>query len=113
MVKKGKYIPDRGDIVLLNFMPQTGHKQNGRRPAIVLSPKEYNSKTGLALFCPITSKVKGYPFEVLVKSKKIEGVIHSDQIKNLDWIVREAEFIEQLNKTALNETLGSIKLLIF
>ncbi|EMJ99315.1 PemK-like protein [Leptospira sp. B5-022] len=97
----------------MNFTPQAGHKQRGRRPALVLSPKEYNAKTGLAIFCPITSKIKGYPFEVIVKSKKIDGVVLSDQIKNLDWTIREAEFIEPLNKLSLKEVLDNLKLLIF
>ncbi|MCR1795683.1 MULTISPECIES: endoribonuclease MazF [unclassified Leptospira] len=113
MVKKSKYTPEKGDIVWLNFTPQAGHKQRGRRPALVLSPKEYNAKTGLAIFCPITSKIKGYPFEVIVKSKKIDGVVLSDQIKNLDWTIREAEFIEPLNKLSLKEVLDNLKLLIF
>ncbi|TGK12134.1 endoribonuclease MazF [Leptospira fletcheri] len=113
MVKKAKYTPARGDIVWLNFTPQTGHEQRGRRPVLVLSPKEYNSKTGLAIFCPITSRTKGYPFEVRVKSKKIDGVILSDQIKNLDWAARETEFIEALDFVSLNEVLDNVKLLVF
>ncbi|PJZ64070.1 endoribonuclease MazF [Leptospira wolffii] len=113
MVKKSKYTPDKGDIVWLNFTPQAGHEQRGRRPALVLSPKEYNAKTGLAIFCPITSKIKGYPFEVVVKSKKIDGVVLSDQIKNLDWTIREAEFIEPLNKLLFKEVLDNLKLLVF
>ncbi|HRS02465.1 MAG TPA: endoribonuclease MazF, partial [Bacteroidota bacterium] len=93
MVEK-QYIPDRGDIVWLEFNPQSGHEQKGRRPAIVLSPYEYNLKVGLALFCPITSQVKGYPFEVSLPERfPINGVIISDQIKSLDWKVRNAEFI--------------------
>ncbi|MBM9576052.1 endoribonuclease MazF [Leptospira sp. 201903070] len=113
MVKSSKYIPEKGDIVWLNFTPQAGHEQMGRRPALVLSPKEYNSKTGLAIFCPITSKVKGYPFEVVIKSKKLNGVILSDQIKNLDWTIREVEYIESVSKPSLKEVLDNIKLLIF
>ncbi|RHX83308.1 endoribonuclease MazF [Leptospira gomenensis] len=113
MVKSSKYIPEKGDIVWLNFTPQAGHEQMGRRPALVLSPKEYNSKTGLAIFCPITSKVKGYPFEVVIKSKKLNGVILSDQIKNLDWTIREVEHIESVSKPSLKEVLDNIKLLIF
>ncbi|EQA64323.1 putative PemK-like protein 1 [Leptospira alexanderi serovar Manhao 3 str. L 60] len=70
-------------------------------------------KTGLAIFCPITSKIKGYPFEVTIKSKKIDGVILSDQVKNLDWTIREAEFIESINKFSLKEALDNIKLLVF
>jgi len=92
MVTK-EYIPERGDIVWINFDPQSGHEQKGKRPAIVLSPKEYNKKVGLGLFCPITSKIKNYPFEVEISSKKINGVVLSDQIKSFDWRTREIEFI--------------------
>ena len=88
------YIPDRGDIVWLNFTPQTGHEQRGKRPALILSPKMYNEKTSLCICLPITSKVKGYPFEVpLPKGLKVEGVILSDQIKNLDFVAREVAYI--------------------
>jgi len=79
------YLPDRGDVVWLDFSPQTGHKQHGKRPAVVHSPQAYNKKTGLALFCPITTKQKGYPFEVKIEAGKINGVVLSDQIKSLDW----------------------------
>ncbi len=84
----------------------------GRRPALVLSPYEYNSKTSLAIFCPITSKVKEYPFEVLVNGKNIKGAVLSDQIKNLDWKSRKAEFIEEIDKIALKEIEDNIKLLV-
>ncbi|MCZ8347460.1 MAG: endoribonuclease MazF [Leptospiraceae bacterium] len=113
MVKKSKFLPNRGDIVWLNFTPQAGHEQLGRRPALVLTPKEYNSKTNLAIFCPVTSKVKGYPFEVLIKGKKIHGAILSDQVKSLDWNIRDAEFIESIDKFTLKEVEENIKLLIF
>ncbi|PJZ69357.1 mRNA-degrading endonuclease [Leptospira perolatii] len=113
MVKKGKYVPEKGDLVWLDFTPQAGHEQRGRRPALVLSPKEYNFKTGLGIFCPVTSKVKGYPFEVVIQSKKIDGVVLSDQIKSLDWTIRNAEFIEPVNKFSLKEVLQNIKLLVF
>lgn len=112
MVTKNKYCPKRGDIVWLNFNPQAGHEQMGRRPALVLSPFEYNLKTSLAIFCPITSKEKGYPFEVLIKGKNIKGAVLSDQIKNLDWTIRKAEFIEEIDKLALKEIEDNIKLLI-
>jgi len=93
-MKSGSYIPDRGDIVWLNFNPQAGHEQRGKRPALILSPKIYNEKTSLCLCLPITSKIKGYPFEVALPSKlPIEGVILSDQIKSLDFRVREITFI--------------------
>ena len=81
---KSSYTPARGDIVWLNFNPQTGHEQKGRRPAIVISPMEYNAKVGLSLFCPITSQIKNYPFEVRIQNKKIDGVVLADQIKSLD-----------------------------
>ena len=88
-----KYVPERGDIVWLQFTPQAGHEQSGRRPALVVSPKPYNQKVGLALFCPITSSIKGYPFEVaLPKGIGVSGVILADQIKSLDWKSRNAEF---------------------
>jgi len=112
LVTKNKYCPKRGDIVWLNFNPQAGHEQMGRRPALVLSPFEYNLKTSLAIFCPITSKEKGYPFEVLIKGKNIKGAVLSDQIKNLDWTIRKAEFIEEIDKLALKEIEDNIKLLI-
>jgi len=94
--KSGKgYIPERGDIVWLDFDPQLGREQAKRRPAICLSPREYNEKSELALFCPITSKEKGYPFEVKIKGNKVEGVVLSDQIKSLDYIERNAKYIEK------------------
>ena len=113
-MKSGNYIPDRGDLVWLNFSPQSGHEQAGRRPAICLSPKEYNGKTGLAIFCPITSKIKGYPFEVkLPEGLPIKGVILADQIRSLDWRARKAEFIAKAPKEVLEETLNLIGLLLF
>ncbi len=112
MVTKNKYCPKRGDIVWLNFNPQAGHEQMGRRPALVLSPFEYNLKTSLAIFCPITGKEKGYPFEVIINGKNIKGAVLSDQIKNLDWTSRKAEFIEEIDKLALKEIEDNIKLLI-
>ena len=103
------YLPDRGDVVWLQFNPQAGHEQAGKRPALVLSPKEYNQKTGLALFCPITSKVKGYPFEVkLPEGLFVEGVILADQIKNLDWINRSAQFVCKIPVEIIQEVLLKI-----
>ena len=111
MVKN--YIPERADIVWLNFTPQSGHEQRGRRPALVLSPKEYNSKVGLAIFCPITSNIKGYPFEVIIPDNiEIKGVVLSDQIRNLDWISRQAEFICKLNTNKFLEVQQKILLLL-
>lgn len=93
MVKNKAFIPKRGHIVWIDFDPQSGHEQAGRRPALVISPAAYNEKIGLALLCPITTQVKGYPFEVIIpKGLNVSGVILSDQIKSLDWKNRKVEF---------------------
>ena len=105
------YIPDRGDIIWLEFDPQKGHEQKGRRPGIVLSKKEYNQKSNLAIICPITSKIKGYPFEVRINSI-IQGVILSDQIRSIDWKSRNAAFIEKIPEEILKEILENIDLLL-
>jgi len=95
-----EYVPKRGDLIYVDFDPQTGHEQRGRRPAIVLTPYEYNRKTSLALVCPITSKVKGYPFEIKLPSHtKIQGVVLTDHLRNLDWRARNATFIEHSGDT--------------
>ncbi|MBI5298345.1 MAG: type II toxin-antitoxin system PemK/MazF family toxin [Chloroflexi bacterium] len=102
------YILERGDVVWIAFNPQAGH-----RPAVVLSPKAYNSKVGLALLCPITSQVKGYPFEVLLPEYlPISGAILSDQVKNLDWKVREAKKICHLPDDVMNKVLQRVKALL-
>jgi mRNA interferase MazF len=107
------YIPDRGDMVWITLNPQAGHEQAGRRPALVLSPAAYNGKVGLAILCPVTSQVKGYPFEVLIpEGLKISGAILADQVKCLDWQVRQAERICELPKTALVEVLQKLATLI-
>jgi len=111
MVKKG-YIPDRGDIVWLDFNPQSGHEQRGKRPAIVLSHKLYNEKVGLAVLCPITSKEKGYPFEVRVDGKKVQGSILSDQIKSLDWQSRNIEFVEKTTLKVVEEVIEHFSVII-
>ena len=101
MVRKIDYVPDRGDIIWINFNPQSGHEQAGRRPALVISPIAYNQKIGMALLCPITNQIKDYPFEVIIPSGyKVIGVILSDQIKCLDWKVRETEYVCKLSLQA-------------
>lgn len=105
------YIPDRGDIIWLEFDPQKGHEQKGKRPGIVLSKKEYNQKSNLAIICPITSKIKDYPFEVRINSI-IQGVILSDQIRSIDWKSRNAAFIEKTSEEILKEILENIDLLL-
>ena len=107
------YVPERGDAVWISFTPQAGHEQAGRRPAVVLSPKSYNQKVGLAIFCPITNQKKGYPFEVILpKEVGVTGVILSDQVKSLDWRVRKAEFIGSLPEEVLNEVLAKLGILL-
>jgi len=107
------YTPQRGDIVWLNFNPQVGREQAGRRPAVVLSPGLYNGKVGLLLACPITSQVKGYPFEVAIPAGlKIRGVVLCDQVKSLDWRGGEAEFVGRLPANAMNEVLAKISALL-
>jgi mRNA interferase MazF len=115
-MKSGKnmaYIPERGDVVWITLTPQAGHEQSGRRPALVLSPASYNEKVGLVILCPITSQIKGYPFEVLIPdSLEIKGVILSDQVKNLDWKVREVDFIDKLPLATVNEVLQKLNTLL-
>lgn len=107
-----KYIPERGDLVWLDFDPQIGHEQKGRRPAICISHKIYNQKIGLALFCPVTSHIKGYPFEIVLNGYSINGCILTDQIKNLDWKQRNCTFIERITTEELDSIVNNIKLLI-
>jgi len=107
------YVPRRGDLVWLSFDPQAGHEQAGRRPAFVLSPETYNRKTGLFLACPVTSKVKGYPFEVpLPDGPDVKGVILADQIKSLDWKARRAEFAPSTSDSVVNEVVSLVLPLI-
>ena len=106
------YVPEKGDLVWLDFDPQTGHEQKGRRPAICISQKKYNQKTGLALFCPITSHIKGYPFEIMLAKHSINGCILSDQVKKLDYRQRNCEFIEKAAEEEINSVVDNIKLLI-
>jgi mRNA interferase MazF len=84
-----RYVPEAGDIVWLQFDPQAGHEQAGHRPALVLSPSAYNGKTGLMLCCPLTTQVKGYPFEVGIAGART-GAVLADQVKSLDWVARKA-----------------------
>ncbi|MDQ3821574.1 MAG: endoribonuclease MazF [Acidobacteriota bacterium] len=107
------YVPDRGDAIWINFNPQAGHEQSGRRPAIVLSPRSYNRKVGLGVFCPITNQIKGYPFEVIIPTGlKVTGSVLSDQVKNLDWKMRDAELITRLPASVTNEVLKKLKTLL-
>jgi mRNA interferase MazF len=103
------YCPDKGDIVWLDFSPQKGHEQAGKRPAICISSKAYNEKTNLALFCPITSTIKGYPFEVVLPIDfSIQGVILSDQIRSLDWQQRNSSYIGTISEDLFQIVLAKI-----
>ena len=106
-------VPDRGDVFWVTLSPQAGHEQAGRRPALVLSPASYNGKVGLAVFCPITSRQKGYPFEVLIPDGvEAEGVVLADQVKSLDWRKRKSEFFCELPKSTVNEVLEKLLTLL-
>ena len=108
------YIPNRGDIVYLDFNPTTGHEQRGYRPALIISPAAYSEKSSLALFCPITSHQKGYPFEVLLpEDLQTQGVILVDQIRSLDWRVRQIKFVEAVSPEVIAEVRAKITPLIY
>lgn len=111
MVAK-RYVPERGDVVWVDFDPTRGHEQAKTRPALVLSPRSYNQKTNLALMCPITTKAKGYPFEVPLVAKQIEGVILGDQLRSLDWSVRNVRFIQKAPANALADVEEMLKILL-
>lgn len=107
MRRKAEYVPERGDAVWITLDPQAGHEQAGRRPALVLSPSAYNGRVGLALFCPITTQAKGYPFEVpLPPGLSVSGVVGADQIKSLDWRARKVARIGPVPE----EVLQSVRL---
>lgn len=106
------YVPEKGDIVWLNFTPQSGHEQAGRRPAVVLSPRAYNQRSGLMVCVPITNQIKGYPFEVLLAGDQTTGAVLADQIKNLDWRSRRAEKKGQTSVAEFSEITGKIKALL-
>jgi mRNA interferase MazF len=106
VTRKSAYIPERGDAVWITLDPQAGQEQAGRRPALVLSPSAYNGRVGLALLCPITSRIKGYPFEVpLPEGLPIAGVVGADQVKSLDWRARKANRIAIIPEEVVAEVL--------
>lgn len=107
------YCPKQGDVVWLSFTPHSGHEQAGYRPALTLSPESYNRKVGLALFCPITTKAKSYPFEVaLPAGLKASGIVLSDQVKSLDWQARSAKFSCKVPANVVLEVLGKLESLL-
>src|SRR5688500_2363140 len=106
-------VPDRGDVVWLDFTPQAGHEQARRRPGVVLSPAAYNGKVGLALVCPITTQAKGYPFEVPIPAEgPVTGVILADQVKSVDWRARRAKIVDRLEPSAVAKTLALLSVLL-
>lgn len=108
-----RYIPERGDLVWLSFDPQAGHEQAGRRPALVLSPAAYNGKTGLALVVPVTSRAKGYPFEVVLPDGlPVSGVVLADHVRNVDWQARQAERIGPASQATIESVLAKINILL-
>ena len=107
------YFPERGDAVWVSFDPQSGHEQAGRRPALVLSPSAYNRRVGLAVFCPITSQIKSYPFEVVIPGGLgVTGAVLSDQVKSLDWQTRNAELICSLPEEIVSQVLQKLGVLV-
>ena len=107
------YVPDRGHIVWMDFTPQVGHEQAGHRPALVLSPIEYNRKSSLALLCPITSRIKGHPFEVsLPDTSEIRGIVLADQVKSLDWKARNARYECDATSQVISEVLAKVNALL-
>lgn len=107
------YVPDRGDVIRLNFDPQAGHEQAGHRPALVLSPKAYNGRTGLCLVVPITSQSKGYPFELALPAAcRTTGVALCDQVRSLDWKTRMAALREKAGQDFAREVLARFKPLV-
>ena len=108
-----RYVPKRGDLIWLSSDPEAGHEQAGRRPAFVLSPEAYNRKTGLLLACPVTSRIKGYPFEVrLPAGLDVSGVVLTDQIKSLDWKARKAEFAGRTTEAIVQDVVAFVLPLI-
>ena len=105
-------MPDAGDVVWLEFDPQAGHEQAGHRPALVMSPAIYNSKTGLMLCCPLSTKIKGYPFEVHTVLNGQAGVVLSDRVKSLDWKVRKARKKGSVPEAVMREVRARIKPLL-
>jgi len=110
-VSGARTIPDAGDIVLLEFDPQAGHEQVGQRPALVLSTAAYNGKTSLMVCCPLTTRIKGYPFEVAIAGKP-DSVVLADQVKSLDWRARRATRKGRVSPAELEEVRAKLRALV-
>ena len=108
----GRYVPEAGDIVWLRFSPQAGHEQAGHRPALVISPAAYNGKTSLMLCCPMTTQIKGYPFEVTLTVSSRPSAVLADQVKSLDWVERKAKYKGKARPAELNSVRAKIIALV-
>lgn len=106
------YIPDRGDLVWVAFDPTSGHEQAGRRPALILSPRQFNERTSLAVACPVTSQIKGLPFEVVLNQTKTIGAVLPIHVRSIDWQARQVEFIEQVPTSITEEVAQSVGVMI-
>lgn len=105
-------MPDSGDVVWLQFDPQAGHEQAGHRPALVVSPASYNGKSGLMVCCPMSTRIKGHPFEVLTQVDGVDSAILSDQVKSLDWQARRAKKKGVVSAQVMAQVRGKIKALL-
>ncbi len=108
-----QYVPKKADLVLVNFSPQAGHEQQGRRPALIISNTKFNHRLGLALACPITNTDRGMPFHIPVNSDKLTGFIMSEQVKSIDYKARKIQFVDKAKNSVINQVLGIIDSIIF
>jgi mRNA interferase MazF len=106
------YVPDAGEVVWLEFDPQAGHEQAGHRPALVISPASYNRRSGLMVCCPVTTRIKGHPFEVVVRIDGVDSAVLSDQVKSLDWRARRARKKAAVSDDVMIEVRARIKALL-
>lgn len=106
------YVPDASDVVWLEFDPQAGHEQAGHRPALVISPASYNGKSGLMICCPISTKIKGHPFEVITEVDGIDCAVLSDQVKSLDWKIRRAKKKTEVSADVMLHVRAKMKALL-
>ncbi|MGF1482352.1 MAG: type II toxin-antitoxin system PemK/MazF family toxin [Cyanophyceae cyanobacterium] len=115
MAKKfgnSEYIPKRGDIVWINFNPVRGHEPAGHRPAFIVSPAPFNKTSSLAFVCPITSKIKGFSFEVVIAGEKIQGAVLVHHLKSIDWRARTVKFVERAPEIVIEEVLAKLETLV-
>jgi len=108
-----EYIPKKGDLVILTFDPSTGHEQQGRRPALIISNETFNKHVGLAIACPITNSDRNFPFHIAVESDKLTGFIMTEQVKSIDFRARKVKLVERVNENVLENVLGILESVIF